>query len=74
MGEYADEAIERAMRQMEAIVSPRQQAKRERIRQAGLKENRQIMASIAKQEYCLDLLPDLDDEDDNATTDGNRTD
>lgn len=64
MGEYADEAVKRALGEMEDFFSPRQQRKRERIRQAGLKETRQIIAIIDKREYCLDQLPDLDDEDD----------
>lgn len=59
MGEYADEAVARMLGE-----TPRQRNKRERIRQAALKEDRQIRAMIAKQDYCLDQLPDLDGEDD----------
>lgn len=38
-------------------------ARQEKIRQAGLKETRMLIARADTQAYCLDQLPDLDEED-----------
>jgi hypothetical protein len=72
LGELADEAVDRALDQMDRFFNSnpeerrrmRQQKKQQRIREAGLHEDRQIRAIIAKKEYCLDQLPDLDDDED----------
>lgn len=37
-------------------------ARQEKIRQAGLKDTR-MAAMVDHQEYCLDQLPDLDEDD-----------
>lgn len=41
-------------------------ARQEKIRQAGLKETRMIYAKIDREEYCLDQLPNLDEEDEDS--------
>lgn len=38
-------------------------ARQEKIQQAGLKDTRMAYAMIERQEYCLDQLPDLDEDD-----------
>ena len=38
-------------------------ARQEKIRQAGLKDTRMAYAMIERQEYCLDQLPDLGEEE-----------
>lgn len=42
-------------------------ARQEKIQQAGLKETRMLIARADTQAYCLDQLPDLDEEDDETT-------
>lgn len=38
-------------------------ARQEKIRQAGVKETRMLIARADRQALCLDLLPDLEDDD-----------
>lgn len=61
--------VSKAMDQMAQILAgptgktDRTLAKQEKIHQAVLKEDRMIYAMVERKQYCLDQLPDLDEDD-----------
>lgn len=65
--------VKRGLAMMEEILNgppgttDRTLAKQQKIAKAAAKETRMIHAAIERKEHCLDLLPDLDEEDDQDT-------